>query len=48
MARDNDIHDIDNSMFEENAHGLASMLADLGLLERYSDATKLVGGGKIR
>lgn len=42
-ARDNEIHDIDNSMFEDNAKGLAAMLGDLGLLERYSDATELVG-----
>jgi hypothetical protein len=38
-----DISDIDQSTFEANAEGVAEALHDLGLLERYSDMTRMVG-----
>lgn len=38
------IDDIDRSEFQANSEALAEVLEELGLLERYSDMTRMVGG----
>ena len=42
-AQEMQILDIDQSTFKKNARELGEMLDDLGLLERYSDSTEMVG-----
>lgn len=40
------IIDIDQSTFDANGESLSEVMADLGLLERYSDTTRMVGVGR--